>query len=51
MRMNSIFKILGIFLSNTHHQQTQKTTNTLLKKLINNTKIINSQCDINFFNF
>jgi len=51
MRMNSVFKILRGFSLNVHHQQTLKTTNTLLKTLINNTKLINSKCNINFFNF
>jgi len=41
MRMNSVFKILRGFSLNAHHQQTPKTTNTIFKTLINNTKIIN----------
>lgn len=51
MRMNSVFKILGVFLIKVHCRQTQKTTNTQLSILINTTNINNLQRHINFFNF
>ncbi len=51
MRMNSVFKILGIFLIKVRCLQIQKTTNIQLSILINTTKINDSKRHINFFNF